>query len=896
VPVVPSLRISPSSSATGTGTGDLTPFGSGARQLPGGGTIRRRVTRILTLPLIAVLVLLAVVAAQEIGSYRDARSTSRSVRSAIAVQELVQALQTERGVTAGVLGGNPSFAPELAPARQRVDRDLDALDRLVEDGDGSSSRIHQALRRLDGIESVRAATDAAGAGRQVTFTYYTERIAGLLSVDLGLESSTDRSLRADAAALQALQDHTEAAAQERAFLNGAFSAGGFAEGEYVRFAQMRAARQAALDRFERFATPEALAGMTALSGSAAAELSEYFEEVAVGVADGRHLVVNPQSWWSGMATVLDDLDRLQRHVGSHMQRRAHDLQVDVERRLALIGLLTLAGLAATIHLALLAARSITRPLATMAAEADQVALQRLPEAVRRVQESVDGSGPVPPPAPVHAPARSTEEIRSVAAALDRLQSAAFGLATDQARQRKHVVESLANLGRRNQNLIRRQLGFITALEHEEIDPTALANLFELDHLATRMRRNAASLLVLVGESSPRQWTYPIPVGDVIRAAVSDVEEYRRVLLRRIDDSFVQGTAVGSIAHLLSELIENGLTFSPPDSEVEVHGRQIAEGYLIAVTDQGVGMSSEDLHLANSRLRGEGDFLSAPSRFLGHYVVGRLAQETTTQVELLPSPVNGITARVLIPHSLLAASQDAAVPTRTEDEVVTGTVTGPQEDGGSGTDPLARRPEPPVLEAVACAALPERSEDPQGDGRDTGRGEPEPATVGRLSPATGEPAGPDRPPAHPPRTSPTREAPAPTPTEPRLPDTVSSMLGSHPLVHPFTGDLRITAPNPTRPQEQRAGRQTVAQPSEMAEDPARTRNGLRKRTPRQTRNVAGTVHATGTPVTRSAVLDDSPVQVSSRLTALRAGIHRGQTDAATVAGHGDVTEQGGQRRE
>ncbi|MDQ1294489.1 MAG: hypothetical protein QG608_2372, partial [Actinomycetota bacterium] len=693
----------------------------GTQQIPSGGTIRRRVTRILALPLSAVLVLLFVVAAQEVSSYRDARSTSRSVRSALAVQKLVKALQTERGVTAGVLGGNPSFTPELPPARQRVDRALGELDRLVRDGDvgdDRESRVQQALRRLDGLDSIRAGTDTANAGRQVAFTYYTDRIMGLLSIDLGLEGSADRSLREEAAVLQALQDHTEAAAQERAFLNGVFSAGGFTEGEYVRFAQMRAARQEALDRFERFSTEQAQAGMTDLTRTAAAKLSEHFEQVAISVADGRRLVVNPQSWWSGMATVLDDLDRLQRHVGSHMQLRAHDLQGGVERRLAAIGLLTLAGLATTIHLALVAARSITRPLADLAAEADQVALQRLPEAVRRVQESGDGSEPVPPPPSVRVPVHSTEEIRSVVVALDHLQSAAFGLATDQARQRKHIVESLANLGRRHQNLIRRQLGFITALEHEEMDPQGLANLFELDHLATRMRRNAASLLVLVGASSPRQWSYPIPVGDVIRAAVSDVEEYRRVALRRIDDAYVHGTAVGSIAHLLSELIENGLTFSPPDSEVEVHGRQTPDGYLIAVTDQGVGMPTHDLATANARLRGEGDFLAAPSRFLGHYVVGRLAQETTTDVELLPSPVNGITARVRIPASLLAPGPESSTPSSPAQAAPDGTVDGAATAAAAGLDPdpnrdgvrepLTPRTGTPVLGTLPAPAFPERS--------------------------------------------------------------------------------------------------------------------------------------------------------------------------------------------
>jgi hypothetical protein len=168
-----------------------------------------------------------------------------------------------------------------------------------------------------------------------------------------------------------------------------------------------------------------------------------------------------------------------------------------------------------------------------------------------------------------------------------------------------------------------------------------------------MRRNAESLLVLVGASSPYRPSQPLPVADVIRAAISEVEEYRRVTLRRIDDAFVGGAAASGIAHMLAELVENGLTFSPPDVDVEVQGRRLGDGYLIAITDQGVGMSTEDLATANARLRGEGDFVSAPARYLGHYVVGRLASELSVDVQLAPSPVTGITARVKLPLGLLA---------------------------------------------------------------------------------------------------------------------------------------------------------------------------------------------------------------------------------------------------
>ncbi len=629
------------------------------------GTIGRRLARILALPAVVVLALLGVVAAGQVEDYRASAATSRSVELALATQDLVHELQIERGVTAGLLGGNSSFRDEIAPARKRVDQRRQAVAAMVAGGGEVEDRVAAALHQLDGLPTVRSATDASAAGRVSAFDYYTQQIAAVNAVDFGLDRSTDQDLRQGVATLQALADLSEASSQERAFLNGVFSAGGFAKDEFVQFAGMRAAKQLAQQRFARTSTPQAKAGAAYLQDTGAARVASYFESVAVGAADGRHIVVNPQEWWSAMTTVLDDTRQLEQHVGSTIQIRAHELQRAASLRLAGLLGVVLALSAASVYLAVLASRSITRPLAALAAEANNVAVERLPTAVRRVQ--VGGIDDTPePPAPVQVPERATAEIQSVAQAVDRLQGAAYSLATDQAMMRRGTVEALANLGRRNQNLIRRQLGFITTLEQREVDPASLANLFELDHLATRMRRYAASLLVLVGASAPRRWSAPVPVADVIRAAVSEVEEYRRISLRRLDVAQVSGTAAGSVAHLLSELIENGLLFSPPDSEVEIQGRSIGDSYLIAVVDQGVGMSPDDLRLANARLSGEGDFIATPTRFLGHFVVGQLARENGVHVELLPSAVVGITARVTLPAALLVqqpavGSGSAAAP-------------------------------------------------------------------------------------------------------------------------------------------------------------------------------------------------------------------------------------------
>ncbi|MEV0900842.1 nitrate- and nitrite sensing domain-containing protein [Actinoplanes sp. NPDC049802] len=608
--------------------------------------------RTLALPVATTLVLLTIVAVGEVGNYRSASDTARAVTIDLAVQELVQDLQTERGLTAGLLGGNDGFRAELLPARDAVDLRRDQLEVLIADGGDVEDRVAAALQELDGLTGVRAGTDTGSGERGATFAFYTARIADLGHLDFDLDGTSDEELRRGASALEALGDIKEATAQERAFLNGVFSAGGFKSGEFLQFVTMSSTKDAALTAFDRYANDTERAARDYMLDTGAAREAAFFEQVALKSGDGRYLQVNPQAWWSAHTTVLDDMLQLEHHIGSVIAARAADLEDDATVRMGVLLGAVLLCLAGSIWLATVASRSVARPLAVLASEANLLAGTQLPEAVQRAAAGDDTD---PPPAVV-VPRGASSEIRLVADAFDRVQATAYALATEQAVLRRTTAESLANLGRRNQNLLRRQLGFITKLEREESSPTGLANLFELDHLATRMRRNAESLLVLVGAASPRQLSEPLQVSDVIRAAVSEVEEYRRVTLRRVDDSLVAGSTVSGIAHMLAELIENGLAFSPPDVDVEIHGRRMGDGYLIAITDQGIGMTPADLARANERLRGQGDFITAPARFLGHYVVGRLALQMGIDVQLTPSPVTGVTARIMLPTEILADPQ------------------------------------------------------------------------------------------------------------------------------------------------------------------------------------------------------------------------------------------------
>ncbi|MFC4069656.1 sensor histidine kinase [Actinoplanes subglobosus] len=661
-----------------------------------GRTIRSRIVRMLALPVVAMMLLLSVVVIEEFATYRLAARTGHAITLDLAVQALAQEVQTERGVTVGLLAGNQDFAAEIAPARQRVDAQRAAVERVVDERGDLDGQVTLALEQAKALASIRGEVDGGGAERTETFEDYNEVVEELGEVYFALDNAADATMRLGSESLAMLNLAKEATARQRAFLNGVFSAGGFTDGEYLRYVQLRADLDAAYAEFEEYATPAALAAKDQFLASAPAKRAQQLENRALRSADGKALRADAQLWWTSTGPVLDDMTALARAIGTSLETRAQELLDEANLRLAGLAAVILICVGIAVYLGTVAARSIANPLAGLAAEANRLAGERLPQAVQRAV-SGDATGP---PGSVQVADGASSEVQLVADAFDRVQATAYALATEQAELRRAGAESLANLGRRNQNLLRRQLGFITKLEQEESSPTGLANLFELDHLATRMRRNAESLLVLVGAASPRQWSRPLPLTDVIRAAVSEVEEYRRVSLRRLDEAMVSGSAASGLAHMLAELIENGLAFSPPDLDVELHGRIVDDGYLIAVCDQGVGMNEEELEVANQRLRGEGDFLTAPARFLGHYVVGRLAAEMGVSVQLARSPVTGVTARVCLPAEMLAAP-----PASLESPAGTPATRGPAErlPAVAGPRPVelpSLRPPEPRTEPVA----------------------------------------------------------------------------------------------------------------------------------------------------------------------------------------------------
>ena len=623
-------------------------------------TIRGRFRQVVVAFLLSILVLITIVVAREVSTFRDASGTAQAVDLTLSAQGLIHELQRERGLTNGFLAGDIGYRRDAVDQRVRVDEALSETVRLLtRTGRAGEAQVATTIERVNGLTELRGSIDAGRTARLMAFSYYTDTIAALAHLDFGLDQESDTTLREQVAALRAIGEAKEATAQERGFLAGVFTANHMRGDDYAKFAEIRATKRAALAQFARSADVTRRGAADRALATDAATQAASFEALALAGAGGRALGVDPRAWWSSMTTLVDDMRAVQMAEGSAIRARAGQLRGTAAAHLMLA--IALVGLAVAGQLALAAAgsRAVSRPLADLVREAGELAARRLPQAVA---ELLAGGERGSPPPSIRLPERAAEETRAVAAALDGVQRVAYELAAEQALLRRNSNESMANLGRRNQNLLRRQMGLISRLEHEANDPSALANLFELDHLATRMRRNAESLLVLVGEESPRLWSTPVTITDVIRASIAEVEEYRRVTLRRIDETYVLGQIAADVAHMIAELVENALAFSPPDADVEIFGRWTSPHYLLVIVDQGLGMSADDLARANARLRGQEDFLVAPTRFLGHYVVGGLAQRLGIDVQLAASPVTGITARLVLPAQILVdgSTQDTAL--------------------------------------------------------------------------------------------------------------------------------------------------------------------------------------------------------------------------------------------
>jgi len=338
-------------------------------------------------------------------------------------------------------------------------------------------------------------------------------------------------------------------------------------------------------------------------------------------------------------------------VSTTIQDRAAETRSAALRDTAIV----LAALLAALVLALLVSRSLVGPIRRLRYGTLKVARQELPEAIDRIKvgdniEDIEFT---------RVPVYTTEEIGQLARAVDDMHGQALRLAGEQAHLRLQISDMFETLARRSKSLVEQQLSLIEQLEYEEKDPTRLESLFRLDHLAARMRRNGDNLLILSGTRSRRGHSAPVQLGDVLRAAMSEVEDYQRVQIGSTPDGALSGAVATDIVHLLAELVDNSLRASPPDSNVTFSfARAVDGGLLVEIADRGIGIPADELETINQRLAKGGEVGPDTARHMGLFVVSRLAERHGLTVRLRPTFDTarnpGITASVHIPDVLLVS--------------------------------------------------------------------------------------------------------------------------------------------------------------------------------------------------------------------------------------------------
>src|SRR6266545_2376887 len=639
--------------------------------------IRSKLGAILVLPLVALIVFASLQVGSSISRRAEANRTNLLTGLANRLTALTDSLQQERATSTGyVASGKGRFRPEMMQSRAKADRNAASLrDGLVDlDVSDYSARLRDDIadssRRLNGLANWRTQLDGADLPTVTRVeSFYGELLTSLLAViaDIGNEPGS-RSVKADIAALVEISRAKEAASQSTSLLFAALIKGEFGPGDYPRFATLVGEESSSVARFESIASPaQQIQFDHQVAGASNSSLTEVMRQAALA-GPGAPPKLDPQVWLATMSSKVGEYLKVEQRVASDVAAAATSDRDAAVRQMVLTTVIMILVLALAIGLSLLLSNSMARPLYALEKSARDVAEQHLPGVVERLQRpdaQVDEAGIEAMAASGGVPVRSRDEIGRVAGAFNSVHEVAIRIAAEQAALRNSIGAMFLNLARRSQRLVDRQLELIDELERDEADPDALENLFKLDHLATRMRRNAEDLIVLSGAEPPRRWSEPVPLPQVVRGAVAEVEDYQRIELLPIDDVGAVGHAVADIIHLLAELLENATSFSPPGTSVRVAGQPAATGYVVEIEDRGLGMSDEELLDANQRLANPPVVDFAVSRMLGLFVVGRLAQRYGIRVQLRHSWYGGVTALVLLPPSITIRSQVNESPAAAE---------------------------------------------------------------------------------------------------------------------------------------------------------------------------------------------------------------------------------------
>ncbi|MFG2980929.1 nitrate- and nitrite sensing domain-containing protein [Streptomyces sp. NPDC048258] len=682
--------------------------GSTSRFSPRNWRVPTRLNAILLVPALVGLVMGGFQVKGSVDTWNEAKDAEQIARVVQAASEYGQALLNERDLTAEPLLSGNANSEIVTKARGATDAAKVKFDKVVQDmpkNQGMERRLDLFRAEEPNLKLVREKAYLAAAESPkknpptafgpipteegyVLVQHYLMQFANELGLGTGNVTSYGRMVYAIqlAKAANSLQRSVGTHLLVRPSTNEdirkaqlvAFSSYAYleeiAQGEYVAAgteedvnrlrevmqkksdegaAKLAEAKRQAEQAGVRFVPPPVV-NKSALTGMTEAIASG--ENKTKLAANG----TTPQFWQAAATAKFDGYDEIEKELLDKAVKDAVAVSDEARTDAITNGAIVVVSLLAAFILAGLMARQMGRAMRRLRSAAFDIAEQRLPMLVDQLSRTDPGKVDTR----VHPiPIDSQDEIGEVARAFDQVHREAVRLAAEQALLRGNVNAIFTNLSMRNQSLIEGQLTLITDLENNEADPDQLENLFRLDHLATRMRRNGENLLILAGEEPGRRWDQPVPLVDVLRAASSEVEQYERIELSGVSDAEIHGQAVTDLVHLLAELLENATTFSSPQTKVRVNATRLPDGrVMVEIHDKGIGLTAEDFADINHKLANPPTVDAAISQRMGLFVVGRLADRHSIRVQLRPSgEAAGTTSLVMLPDAITHGGGGEGIP-------------------------------------------------------------------------------------------------------------------------------------------------------------------------------------------------------------------------------------------
>jgi signal transduction histidine kinase len=655
----------------------------GRKGLGGGGDAKDRASRqrsirstimiLLVIPLLSLIALWAYAATSTVGGAivkRNSDTVNKDIGGPL--QGLITALGAERTDTFIWLSAHGRL-PHTTLDAQRVATDKSVAAFRVGSAaaagltpDSDKAALAALLAKLNQLPALRAQVNAGTIPALTAFNRYNDTEQAVYPYING-SNDPQQSLPAyqEGQAADQISEGIDAIGQEAALVGGVLASGGIMSAtEYRQFVQtvdnQRLFEQIGNSPTNWQANPDTY---LVLFQSRAFATFQALENKIIAMRPPARLPVSPAAWQGTLQSLFTQIGPAETAFRTIATRgQAHEGDI-ILLRLILVGGAGLVAVIVSSILLLGFGNRISRELTGLRGAARTLAGERLPSVVSRLRagDNVDVAAEAPP----LDLGTKTREVTETADAFSAVQRTAVEAAVEQAQLRKGVSMVFRSLSRRNQSLLQRQLRLLDEMERGTEDPDALEQLFRLDHLTTRMRRQAEGLIILSGASPGRAWRQPVPVVEMLRGAIGEIEDYARVDLVTDSPDFLQGTAVADVTHILAELAENAVQYSPPGTRVQVRGGRVANGYCIEVEDRGLGIPIDTMSVLNERLARPPEFDLADSDQLGLFVVSRLAARHGVKVSLRISGYGGTTAIVLLPRTLVVAEEEVPFLTGTQ---------------------------------------------------------------------------------------------------------------------------------------------------------------------------------------------------------------------------------------